>query len=680
MDDPSDSVQDHGRRESHGRARRGLLIVPEFPDDSFWSYRYIIRLIGRKAAFPPLGLLTFAGYMPAHWDLEVVDLNVISPSHKTLRRKIAAADAAFVSAMSIQKRSVVQILSGPALGLDTPFVLGGPFASSYRDQILDPATESDRVLHDGLDMLVWGEVERSMPALLDYLDSGARHDSGRPRALMPGAVERAPPGSRKYLNDRSIFHSLDNVPLPRWDLVRVRDYQTLMIQTTAGCPFRCDFCDIVQFNGGFNRPKSPSVVRRELEAILATGFRGPVFSVDDNFIGKPDAISLILEEMIEFQRQHDYPFTFITQASVDLGADRNEHLIDKMRQAGFESVFLGIENPDPDALRRMNKKQNIKVDIPRTVAKIQASGIEVLAGFIFGGDEDTTSTADRIIGFIRENRIFTAMVGLLTPVPHTPLYERLRGEGRLRLAEYTGNNTDDEVQFEPNRLTRDQLQRGIQSMLQRLFNPRESYRRALTMIRAVAPTVFSTRRFRLGYVRAVLSSVWRQGIRRLDGDYFQFLFRAARLDRRLRQECDAQVRVLSGMSRRAGADVQLRTAETCDLLDPLVELARDYRVRYVPEQRLEQVSAWHEGVRDRLSTGSLSTEDVHTVCDEAARYLRVRVRGHRFPGIELTRALESAIRGWQYQTVTRSITGREWPLEMHAYAGSTMAWRGPAGV
>ena len=148
------------------RSRKGLLIVPEFPYDSFWSYRHIIRLIGRKAAFPPLGLLTFAGYMPEHWHLEVIDLNVVSPPGRTLRRKIAEADAAFLSAMSIQKRSVVDILRGPALGLDTPFVLGGPFASSYRDQMLDPVTESDRVLHQGLDVLVWAAgIARDAPAL-----------------------------------------------------------------------------------------------------------------------------------------------------------------------------------------------------------------------------------------------------------------------------------------------------------------------------------------------------------------------------------------------------------------------------------------------------------------------------------------------------------------------------------
>ena len=181
------STFDRGGRS--GR-RRGLLLVPEFPYDSFWSYRYVMRLIGRKAAFPPLGLLTFAGYLPDHWDLELVDLNVRAPSDRALARKIGEAHAVFVSAMSIQKRSLVRVLEGPAKGLSTPFILGGPLASSYRDQILDPRTKSDRILHRGLDALVWGEAGRSIGELLDWLDpppvDDGRHGSDRCGPRRPG--------------------------------------------------------------------------------------------------------------------------------------------------------------------------------------------------------------------------------------------------------------------------------------------------------------------------------------------------------------------------------------------------------------------------------------------------------------------------------------------------------------
>lgn len=647
--------------------RKGLLLVPQFPRDSFWSYRYIIRLIGRKAAFPPLGLLTFAGYLPDNWDLELIDLNVTSPSDRVLRRKIAAADAAFVTAMSIQKRSLVELLRRPAQGLDTPFVLGGPFASSYRDQILDPQSGSDRTLHEGLDVLVWGEAQASIDPLLAWLESGPTHDPGCPQLLIPAPMAQVQSGSRKHLNDRSIFTPLNDVPLPRWDLIRVRDYHSMMIQTTAGCPFRCDFCDIIQFNGGFSRPKPPASVRRELEAILATGFRGSVFSVDDNFIGKPDAISLILDEITEFQREHDYPFSFHTQASVDLGTAKHEHLIGKMKQAGFGAVFLGIENPDEDALRRMNKKQNLRVDLAETVAKIQASGIEVFAGFILGSDEDTMSTVDRIVEFVNRNRIFTAMAGMLTPIPHTPLWERLRQERRLRPAEYTGNNTDDEVQFEPRKMTSAQLQQGIQHLVFRLFNPRESYRRALSTLQVVKPQIFVARRLRPGYIKAALVSLWQQGLRRLDRDYFALLWRAVRMDGEIYRQSRKQARRLARIARRIRSDADITIADVRESMEQLLEMAHDYRVRFMPEEKLDHVRNWLTDVRERLGHGLLGAAEVRAIYDQAARYLKARTRRHRIPGAVLAGAVEAAIKGLHYEKVMNSIVNRgPTPLELRA--------------
>ncbi|MBI4546323.1 MAG: B12-binding domain-containing radical SAM protein [Gemmatimonadetes bacterium] len=636
--------------------RKALLIVPEFPYDSFWSYRYVIRLIGRKAAFPPLGLLTFAAYLPDEWDFELIDLNVTLPSERVLRNKIAEADAAFVSAMSIQKKSLVDLLRGPARGCDTPFVLGGPFASSYREQILEPRSDSDQVLHEGLDMLVWGEAYASIGQLLEYLQSEPAHSPEAPRLLIPVAVAEAVPGSRAYLNDRSVFKPLEDVPLPRWDLIRIRDYQSMMIQTTAGCPFRCDFCDIIQFNGGFNRPKSPEAVRRELQAILDTGYRGSVFSVDDNFIGMPAAISEILDEMIQFQREHDYPFTFYTQASVNLGTPKLEHLIEKMKLAGFDAVFLGIENPDEAALRRMNKKQNIKVDIPRAIARIQESGMEVYAGFIFGSDEDTPSTADRIVEFVKQTRIFTAMTGMLTPVPHTPLFERLRQEGRLQLAEYSGNNTDDEVQFEPRSMSAEQLRQGIHDILYRLFQPAESYRRALDMLQAVRPHIFASRRIDLGHIKGALVSFWIQGLRRLDRNYFALLWKTARLDHQLYRRARTEARRLRQLLRGIRADQVVRLAQHWESLDELVALAHDYRVRCRPEQGLEEVRAWIGQIREHVRReGLLHAEEARSVLENAARHLKVQMRFHRFPGVKLRGALQAAIKGLHYEQVMTAI-------------------------
>jgi len=651
-----------GGAERGGACRKGLLLVPEFPSESFWGYRYVMRLISRRAAFPPLGLLTFAGYLPEdQWELELVDLNVVAPSAGALRAKMATADAVFLTAMSIQKRSLVDILRGPAAGLDVPFVLGGPFASSYRDQILDPQSDSDRVLHDGLDLLVWGEAYACIDELLAWLDGAPRHDAGTPRLLIPEAVAGVEPGSREYLNDRSIFRPLDEVPLPRWDLARVSDYHSMMVQTTAGCPFRCDFCDIIQFNGGFNRPKAPATVRRELDAILATGYRGSVFGVDDNFVGTPAATSEILDAIIEFQRENGYPFSFYTQASVNLGTPKLRYLIGKMKQAGFDAVFLGIETPDEDALRGMNKKQNLKVDLPDTIAAIQAAGIEVYAGFIFGNDADGPSTADRIVDFVKRTRIFTAMTGMLTPVPHTPLWERLRREGRLQPAEYSGNNTDDEVQFVPLGMSAEEMYQGIHEILARLFNAPETYRRALDMLRSVQPHIFSGRRFEVRYLKSALYSFWKQGIRRLDRAYFGLLWKAGRLDHQLRRRARQDARRLRRLMRRMKRDGRVRVQEDLAWLDELVGQGQDYLVRFRPEERLQQVREWVAGVRERARLGSLSAEDARAVYDNARRYLRFQMRRHRFPGVKLERAIEAAIKGLHYETVMRAIVGGERP-------------------
>jgi radical SAM superfamily enzyme YgiQ (UPF0313 family) len=448
---------------------RGLLVYPEFPASSFWSYRHIMPMVGAKAAFPPLGLLTFAALLPAHWELELVDLNVERRSDGELRERIAAADAVFVSAMSIQKRSLVDLLSGPARGLETPWVLGGAYPSSYRMHILEPRTPSDEVLHRGLDVLVWGEAGQWIETI-DRLLRGerARHSDAAPELLIPSAIAAQPPGSRKALNDRTIFKELGDTPVPRWDLIDIRDYRAMMMQTTVGCRFRCEFCDIIQFNGGFTRPKTLQAVRRELEALYGLGYRGGVFTVDDNFVGNPEAIEAILRVMIDFQREHDYPFSFYTQASLDLGSPKLAHLLPLMKAAGFTEVFLGIENPDPAALKGMNKKQNLKVDIAETVALIQRAGIEVMAGFIFGSDEDTIDTADAIASFATQVAIPTAMTGMLTPIPYTPLAERLRAEDRLLEAEFSGNNTDDEVQLVPRRMTPEEMRRGYHEILQQI--------------------------------------------------------------------------------------------------------------------------------------------------------------------------------------------------------------------
>src|SRR5438270_2945027 len=191
---------------------RGLLLYPEFPASSFWSYRHIMPMVGAKAAFPPLGLLTFAALMPADWSFELLDLNVEQPSDADLRERIASANAVFVSAMSVQKRSLVSLLAGAAKDLTTPWVLGGPYPSSYRDHILKPRTASDETLHRGLDLLVWGEGGQWVDSIDRILrEERPRHSDEKPLLLIPAAIAAQEPGSRKALNDRAIFKTLGDV-------------------------------------------------------------------------------------------------------------------------------------------------------------------------------------------------------------------------------------------------------------------------------------------------------------------------------------------------------------------------------------------------------------------------------------------------------------------------------------
>jgi len=648
------------RRPVSDRPRKGLLVAPAFPSNSFWSYRHIMPMIGRKAAFPPLGLITFAAFMPENWEFELIDLNVAHPTDEELRDRMADADAIFTSAMSVQKRSLLELLEGPARGLDTPWILGGPYPSSYRDQILEPRTASDGVLHDGLDVLVWGEGGQWVDAIGRILDDPelGRHREGQPIMLIPPAIAEQEPGSRKALNDRSIFRELDYTPPPRWDLVDIGDYRALMKQTTVGCRFRCDFCDIIQFNGGFTRPKTLESIREELAILYGLGHRGGIFTVDDNFVGNPQAIEVILEEMIGFQREHDYPFSFYTQASLDLGTPKLAHLLPLMKQAGFNEVFLGIENPDPAALKTMNKKQNLMVDIAETVGRIQDAGIEVMAGFIFGGDEDTPATADAIADFAKKAAIPTAMTGMLTPVPHTPLAERLREEGRLLEAEFSGNNSDDEVQLVPKLMTPEAMQKNYHRILEDLFGPGAMYRRAADLIDRWNPHIFRGGQVSRGDMGAAFRSLWRQGVMSQERrTYYRLLWKAVRRDfARYRAAGRAATdigRKLKDLARESRV-VHL-TDEKAKELSAMLERAREALVRARPDRTLDDVRRTVERLREGLEARRVSREDAELLYDLNREFFHYARRVHRFPGAYLVKAFELSIKGLHYETVMMGI-------------------------
>jgi radical SAM superfamily enzyme YgiQ (UPF0313 family) len=540
-------------------------------------------------------------------------------------------------------------------------VLGGPYPSSYRDHILKPRTASDETLHRGLDLLVWGEGGQWVDSIDRILrEERPRHSDEKPQLLIPAAIAAQEPGSRKALNDRAIFKALGDVPPPRWDLIDIGDYRAMMMQTTVGCRFRCDFCDIIQFNGGFTRPKTLASVRGELETLLGLGYRGGIFTVDDNFVGNPEAIESILHVMIDFQRAHNYPFSFYTQASLDLGSPKLAHLLPLMKAAGFSEVFLGIENPDPVALSRMNKKQNMKVDIAATVATIQRAGIEVMAGFIFGSDEDTSDTAPAIATFATQVAIPTAMAGMLTPIPHTPLAERLRAEGRLHEAEYSGNNTDDEVQFEPRRMSVPEMQRGYYQMLNQLFSPGAMFQRSRALLDRLEPHIFHGGNARRTDLRAGLRSLWYQGVMRAPRrPYFHLLWRGWRRDRARAREAGRAATRLERQLRRL-TDAHPLTARDTDpaSLLMLLDRAREALVRGTPERGVEEISSWSAGVKERIDAGKMSIDDLRSLYQAAREFSIRQGRLHRFPGAYLVKAFNLAIKGLHYEIAMNGIVPR----------------------
>ena len=370
-----------------------LLVYPEHPP-AYWGAKYALELLGIGAAFPPLGLLTIAAMIPSRYDIRVVDMNVVSLEDSDL----AWADLALVSSMIVQRGSQPPVIER-CNRAGVPVVAGGPYPTSYHEEI------------EGVDHFVLGEAEEVFPRFLqDFEDGNAR------------SMYREP---RKPDMTRS--------PVPRFDLVDPKDYHSMCVQFSRGCPFDCEFCDITKLFGRVPRTKSPEQMVNEFESLYRRGWRGPVFLVDDNFIGnKRDAMQL-LPVLAEWQKTRRYPFSLFTEATVNLA--RMDKLMDAMIEAGFNSVFLGIETPNPKALRKTRKPQNVsKSDenfLLHSVRKIQRKGMQVTGGFILGLDDDDESVFDAQIEFIQEAGIPMAPIYMLSALKNTNLHKRLQAEDRL---------------------------------------------------------------------------------------------------------------------------------------------------------------------------------------------------------------------------------------------------------
>jgi radical SAM superfamily enzyme YgiQ (UPF0313 family) len=468
-----------------------LLIYPKHPD-TFWSFKYALKFVSKKASYPPLGLMTVAAMLPAAWEQKLVDMNVEELKDKDLRR----ADYVFLSAMSIQKESANAVISRcKALGVKV--VAGGPLFTANHEEF------------DGVDHFVLNEAEITLPLFLNDLKSGR--------------------ANRLYTSP--LWADLNFTPAPRVDLMNLKKYASMNIQYSRGCPFDCDFCNITVLYGRVPRTKSTEQVLAELDGIYARGWRSGVFFVDDNFIGNKGKLKKeILPAIIEWMEKRKHPFALSTEASINLADD--EELMRLMVRAGFDTVFIGIESPNEESLAECSKLQNRNRDLIACVKKIQRAGLQVQAGFIVGFDKDPASIFERLIAFIQESGIVTAMVGLLNAPRGTKLHQRLLEEGRL-VKEVTGDNTDFSINFIP-RMSSDTLIKGYRKILHTIYSPRHYYARVKSFLKEYRPLQTPGFRFRFSHLKPALRSVVRLGI--IGKERFQYwklffwsLFRRPRL-------------------------------------------------------------------------------------------------------------------------------------------------------
>jgi len=382
--------------------------------------------------------------LPREWDIRLVDMNVETLTDDM----IAWSDMVFMSAMVVQKQSVMEIVNR-SRNLGKKIVAGGPLFTSAAEDYSD------------IDHLVLNEAEITFPLFLSDLATG----------------------NLKHIYSSGVKPDITRTPLPRWDLINMNYYASMSIQYSRGCPFDCEFCDIVNLNGRRPRVKSNEQMIAELEILYKFGWRGRLFIVDDNFIGNRVKVKSFLRVLTPWQQARDYPFSLYTEASVNLAQD--EELMQLMTSGGFDSVFLGLETPEEECLAECGKHQNLSINLLEAVKTIQRNGMEVMGGFIIGFDNDPPNIFERQIKFIQNSGVVKAMIGLLNAIPGTRLYQRLQEEGRL-LQDCTGDNCDGSLNFVP-RMDAQTLRDGYQAVLNNLYSPKQYYDRVLEFLKDYKP-------------------------------------------------------------------------------------------------------------------------------------------------------------------------------------------------
>jgi radical SAM superfamily enzyme YgiQ (UPF0313 family) len=447
---------------------RALLVQAATPP-TYWGYQHSLPFIRSRATLPPLGLATLAAHLPERWELRVRDLHLGPLRDEDLRW----ADAVLVSGMLVQVRSIREVLDH-ARRLGRPTVLGGAAATTSAGAFPEAT------------FLFQGEAEGRLDLLVEALEG---HAPAPPRILSPPEGERP---------------DLAQARVPRFDLLDLEAYSTYAIQVSRGCPFGCEFCDIVEVFGRVPRVKSPAQVIAELEALRRLGARGSLFLVDDNFIGNRRAAAKILVAIARWQRENGRPFDCMTEASLDLAGE--PELLAAMAAAGFSAVFVGIETPNPAALIETGKKQNLRLEVAEAVRRIAGAGMEVFAGFIVGFDADDAGIFDRQLELISSLPIARAMVGTLGALPGTALWRRLEREGRLRSV--ANGDQFDRPNFEP-AMGEATLVAGYRRLVAALYTDEAYYARCRLALEAPLPAAAALRR---GSYAALARAAWRIGV------------------------------------------------------------------------------------------------------------------------------------------------------------------------
>ncbi len=468
-----------------------LLINPEVPD-TFWSLKHALRFISKKALLPPLGLLTVASMLPPVWEKKLIDMNTT----RLRDRHLKWADMVFLTGMVIQKKSVDRIIER-CKKLNVKITAGGPLFTAFPEAYLN------------IDHLVLKEAEITLPAFLHDMEKGC------PEA---------------YYTTRQ-RPDLKETPIPQWDLINMKKYALMGIQYSRGCPFNCDFCDVTRLFGHELRTKTTGQILAELDNLYAAGWRGELFFVDDNFIGKKSVLkNQLLPAMIQWMEAKNYPFTFNTQASMNLADD--EELMTLMVRAGFDCVFVGIESPDETSLTECNKVQNTGRDMVAAIKKIQQFGMQVQAGFIVGFDSDKPGVFDKMINLIQDSGVVMAMVGLLNAPRGTRLYKKLMSENRLTTPP-TGDNMDCTMNFIP-RMDIHQLLGGYQKVLNTIYSQNYYCKRIKTFLENYNFSDTIMPKVRYSNLKAFFKCMWRIGmIEKGKIHYWKLIFWSLKKPRRL---------------------------------------------------------------------------------------------------------------------------------------------------